>query len=70
MCSWWCLVLLRAGGKGAMDQDVPDHLIQSMGRGERAWEQGCSELSEKKILKIAVVLLFNTVSGSFHHFDR
>ena len=21
-CSWWCLVLLRAGGKGTMDQDV------------------------------------------------
>ena len=21
-CSWWCLVLLRAGGQGTMDQDV------------------------------------------------
>ena len=21
-CSWWCLVLVRAGGKGTMDQDV------------------------------------------------
>ena len=23
-CSWWCLVLLRAGGKGTMDQDVTE----------------------------------------------
>ena len=23
-CSWWCLVLLRVGGKGTMDQDVTE----------------------------------------------
>ena len=23
-CSWWCLVFLRAGGKGTMDQDVTE----------------------------------------------
>ena len=29
-CSWWCLVLLRVGGKGTIDQDVTEITFSPM----------------------------------------
>ena len=41
-CSWWCLVLLRAGGKGTMDQDVTEVSFSPMDAQGLAVKYVCS----------------------------
>ena len=41
-CSWWCLVLLRAGDKGSMDQDVTEVSFSPMDAQGLAVKYVCS----------------------------